>query len=80
MKSCTPTIFKPVQALIAADYPFRIDLAPSVLQHSAMRLHFKAIVFFTDEYTFQRDSAFNTHNMRVWPNVNPHVTYHMYIS
>lgn len=75
MKGCTPTIFKPVQALIAADYPFRIDLASWVLQHIAVRLHFTATVFFTDEYTFKHYGAFITHNEQVWPNVNPHVAY-----
>lgn len=71
MKGCRPTIFKRVQALIAADYPCRVDLARWVLQHSAVRLDFTATVFIKDENTFKHDGVFKTNNEHVWPNVNP---------
>lgn len=34
--------------------------------------YFAAIVLFTDEFTFARDGAFNTHNKHVRANVNTH--------
>ncbi|GBM06325.1 hypothetical protein AVEN_121371-1 [Araneus ventricosus] len=57
------------------DFSCRVEFVSWFLQHNAVNPDFGATVLFTDECTFTREGAFNTHNHHVWTDVNPLATY-----
>ena len=62
------------QALIAADYPPRVDFCRLFSQKSTITPNFSANVFFTNGVIFNRDGLFNLHNSLVCASSNPHAT------
>ncbi|GBM05154.1 hypothetical protein AVEN_197716-1 [Araneus ventricosus] len=75
MNVCIPYHVQRVQELTQRDYPRRVEFARWFLQQSAVNPDFGATVLFTNECTFTREGAFNTHNQHVWADVNAHATY-----
>ena len=67
-----PYHLESVQKLQPVDYPHRKTFAEWYLRWIARNNTFAASVLFTDEATFTKEGAFNTHNAHVWASANPH--------
>ncbi|KAJ4435025.1 hypothetical protein ANN_23598 [Periplaneta americana] len=63
-----------VQALSPADYPARVRFCQWFLQQCSVNPNIPALVLFTDEAQFTRDSITNFHNQHVWAYENPRAT------
>lgn len=65
----------PVHELTPVDYPLRVDFAETVLVRCEVEPDFPAIIMFTDESCFKRESSYNTRNYHLWSEENPHGSY-----
>lgn len=63
-----------VQALLANDYPLRMNFCRWFSEMTTNNPHFAASVLFTDEANFSRDAIMNFHNNHLWAQENPHAT------
>lgn len=68
-----PYRFTPVQNLLAADPPARLQFANLMRAQQHIDHQFLNNVLFTDEATFTRRGVFNFRNKHVWDIENPHV-------
>lgn len=68
-----PYHFTPVQNLLAADLPGRLQFAHFMRTQQNLDREFLNNVLFTDEATFTRRGVFNFRNKHIWDNENPYV-------
>lgn len=69
-----PFHFSPVQNLLPADEPLRLQFCQNLLQRANNDPLFVNTILFTDEATFTRRGIFNWRNNHYYDTVNPHVT------
>lgn len=70
-----PYHFQKVQHLLPEDYPRRSALCQWFVDQAALTPDFSSNILFTDEAIFTRSGIFNSHNMHVWADENPRVTW-----
>lgn len=63
-----PYHFQPVQDLLLADYPRRVEFCRWLQENREIN------ILWTDEATFSRIGLFNVHNEHYWSSRNPHLT------
>ena len=61
--------------MLAADFYPREQFTRWFINKSIEDHFFPKYVLFTDETTFTRSGVFNTHNLHMWRNENPHVVH-----
>lgn len=69
MQGLHPFHYQKVQNLMADDFPPRVEFCRWVLNHQNVLEK----ILWSDEATFSRDKAFNSHNTHFWSNENPRV-------
>lgn len=70
-----PFHFTPVQELLPADLPLRVNFCREMLQRDVRGVRasmFLRSIVWTDEAQFTRDGITNFHNLHEWANENPH--------
>lgn len=70
-----PFHFTPVQELLPADLPLRVNFCREMLQRDVRGVPasmFLRSIVWTDEAQFTRDGITNFHNLHEWANENPH--------
>lgn len=70
-----PFHFTPVQELLPADLPLRVNFCREMLQRDARGVRefmFLSSIVWTDEAQFTRDGITNFHNLHEWAHDNPH--------
>lgn len=75
----SPYYFTPVQDLLPADLPARIQFCRFILDQQNECPMFLNNILFTDEATFTRRGVFNFPNKHVWENENPHLVVERHI-
>lgn len=70
-----PFHLQKVQNLLPADFPRRLDFCTWMRDKFRENDQFFRKILFTDEACFTRDGLFNSHNMHIWDEENPHQTF-----
>ena len=57
---------------LQADFPRRVIYCGRLLQQCRERPNSSNCILFTDEAGFTRNAVFNSHNIHIWSDKNPH--------
>lgn len=68
-----PFHYRPVQELLIADLPRRLQFCNRILQHHRENGDFINNILWTDESQFSRTGVNNFHNLHNWSSENPHL-------